>query len=728
MPRARARQTTINDHFSPRATRSSAARPTRASQARPYSQVHRFHSDSEGEEGIANIPLDPLEAGPSQVRVKGRTILDSEDEEGEEEQYVSPAKRRRRKETLKRPHPNPDPKAAMSIPAYREKDYPKRGHNEEGDEEESDEESVERRLTRREGSSSEGEVIDVADTEDDQPAPSPINSDIVILDAPEGSFAERRDSGIMDNLASGSGSNTQRHSGRRFRDTPVIEVPASGGRALRQLAGRPLASYSRTGESSTGNSALTQSTSRSLSSRSRLRPVIELRSWSQEELRPYSLSCSPNPDTTLSESRSVLTARDAPDLSANPLEEARGEGRQKAKRTDRRTDSPVKPAPASKADRTTTTSRKAPSVSRGDSPIGLDDDDIPLSLPVPASVRSQRLAARPARPMTVSWDSDSSQPIRKRQCRTDPKRPTAVQRNISRSPPVEQAPAFIMPMLSDSEEDSSPQPKRKADSAMRRGVVRPETTSKSRNGARLLSDDSDSDEVRPAGAAAVLAQRSGKPATEREGLLRIRPAGANIGHPRAKSPGRKGKARQTHYRAPGSDDSDEEDIQMDEMKRFKTESRLRKQKETPFQRNLRKMKAKQRGIIESTTEEEDEEDDTDEESSAESANDSDEFYVTDDDDDEAARQQMPAEFRIDSAQTPEYKFKVVLHYFVYLVVNGPRALPLRGKVANYFGPMLRDVRRLLEGYRNSRVRSQIWRAEFVRVLEKYPEYNARVIR
>lgn len=84
---------------------------------------------------------------------------------------------------------------------------------------------------------------------------------------------------------------------------------------------------------------------------------------------------------------------------------------------------------------------------------------------------------------------------------------------------------------------------------------------------------------------------------------------------------------------------------------------------------------------------------------------------------------LPFEFSMNSAQSTEFKFKVVFHYFVLLVIKGPKVLPLKGQLADYFLPNLADLRRRMQGYRDARVRSQIWRTEFVQSLKKFPSFS-----
>lgn len=174
---------------------------------------------------------------------------------------------------------------------------------------------------------------------------------------------------------------------------------------------------------------------------------------------------------------------------------------------------------------------------------------------------------------------------------------------------------------------------------------------------------------------------------------------------------------------PLTDDEDEDDLVLDQPERFKTQSRLRKKQETPYQRKLRKLKAARAGETISLSEEEDDEYEwlSDSPGSDKSAAESDDFIVQD-----GKMVQdglLPFEFSMNSAQSTEFKFKVVFHYFVLLVIKGPKVLPLKDQLADYFLPNLADLRRRMQGYRDARVRSQIWRTEFVQSLKKFPSFS-----
>ncbi|WVQ62601.1 uncharacterized protein L199_000747 [Kwoniella botswanensis] len=204
-------------------------------------------------------------------------------------------------------------------------------------------------------------------------------------------------------------------------------------------------------------------------------------------------------------------------------------------------------------------------------------------------------------------------------------------------------------------------------------------------------------------------------------------------HNKASVPAKKGRAK---HKIVDPDDDDTgaateeeenmvDDLQMDEPERFKSATRLRERpKETAAQRNIRKLKNRRLGIVESTTE-----DDSDSDESLPTPTDArnsgrysdDDFIVADDS--MAVQVQLPHEFSVDSAQTPEFKFKVVFHYLVMLVMRGKKAFPLSSESSDYFVPQLAHFRDRMTGYRQLRVRSQIWRSNFVKALERYPIFD-----
>ena len=178
-----------------------------------------------------------------------------------------------------------------------------------------------------------------------------------------------------------------------------------------------------------------------------------------------------------------------------------------------------------------------------------------------------------------------------------------------------------------------------------------------------------------------------------------------------------------------TDDDDVDDLKMDEPSRFKTKTRLRRKTETDYQRQIRKLKNKRLGIVESSTDSEDDEEEEEEEDKDDSSVESvaeDDFII--DDGGRVADGVLPHEFSLNASQTPEFKFKVVFHYLSLLVVKGSKILPLKGEDADYFLPNLNDLRRRIVGYRDARARSQIWHPNLVNALKTYPNLHVSTAR
>ncbi|RSH80007.1 uncharacterized protein EHS24_009678 [Apiotrichum porosum] len=113
------------------------------------------------------------------------------------------------------------------------------------------------------------------------------------------------------------------------------------------------------------------------------------------------------------------------------------------------------------------------------------------------------------------------------------------------------------------------------------------------------------------------------------------------------------KGRSRHEGNIDEDDGDiAAEIEMDEPERFQSDTRLRHRGETSYQRKLRKLKNKRRGIVESSTEESS----SDEDSDSDDSDDSQDFLT--DSGESLAEGVMPAEFSLNAAQTTEFKFKV----------------------------------------------------------------------
>lgn len=166
----------------------------------------------------------------------------------------------------------------------------------------------------------------------------------------------------------------------------------------------------------------------------------------------------------------------------------------------------------------------------------------------------------------------------------------------------------------------------------------------------------------------------------------------------------------------GTEEEGADAIEQDEPESFVTSTRLRERGETEHQRLLRKLKAKRLNLPSSSS---DHEEDAEEDAAA-ATYDSEVSFITDDDED-FDESLMPNEFSLGYAQSQEYKFKVMFQYLLLLVIQGPGVLPLKGPQREYMAPVA-ELREYVKGIRNLWVRSQIWRAEFVRALETYPAF------
>ncbi|KAL7418762.1 hypothetical protein Q5752_006445 [Cryptotrichosporon argae] len=190
---------------------------------------------------------------------------------------------------------------------------------------------------------------------------------------------------------------------------------------------------------------------------------------------------------------------------------------------------------------------------------------------------------------------------------------------------------------------------------------------------------------------------------------------------------------QRRARVADPDEDIANELEMEEPERFKTKSRLRERRSGRtgagsawsklFARNRRRA-----GGLDTTSDTSDVEGITsgsgsDSGKSADDGGvvvDEDDFIATDDDD--IADVVLPPEFSF--AQTPEYMFKVVFQYMLLLVIKGPDILPLQGTDSEYFMRPLHELRSRMTGLRDLRVRSQIWKDDFVKALKTFPDYVA----
>ncbi|CAA7271678.1 unnamed protein product [Cyclocybe aegerita] len=173
------------------------------------------------------------------------------------------------------------------------------------------------------------------------------------------------------------------------------------------------------------------------------------------------------------------------------------------------------------------------------------------------------------------------------------------------------------------------------------------------------------------------------------------------------------------------------------------EDRLRtRNKKSAFQKNLEKLKRRKmrgtRGKDTSEEEEEEEEassikpfkgakpskvlDDEDSEGEESSSSRPSDFIVEDD-----GPVHLPAQFSMETHQDLSHQFKKIFQFFVHIAVEPPedRATFMHQQIMNeeYFSVPLQVTRRKLLGLRDSLVASSVWRPEFRKSLERYPEFD-----
>lgn len=358
----------------------------------------------------------------------------------------------------------------------------------------------------------------------------------------------------------------------------------------------------------------------------------------------------------------------------------------------------------------------------GTSPIASDAESSHSR--VPTARRRSPVSARPTPHLELEVWSAS-----RRSEYATPVSPTALRRITARA---QQATARSAPVdaktgpkskwelganiVDDDEEDS--------DEPLVLGHLRPQngytaSASNRKGKGRAVSPDDDEDE-RPRSSKATTGRRDPPPKVSKTNVKDIKRKTAR------NSPIKKSRLAVDPDEDNGDAVTEEEDnvlenLKMDKMSRFKTKTRLRKKGESVYQRNIRKLHERREGIAPvDTTEDEDESDDVDEEEEEDKSSiDSVDFIESDD---EEIPRELPQGFSIDTHQSTEFKFKVVFQYMVLLVMRGPGCLPLGREDHKYFRPPLESIRRQTKGYREGRVRSQIWRANLTEALNKYPTF------
>lgn len=683
---------------------------------------------------------------------------EGDDNQEDEEEALSPMKRRRvtDRSRLRRPDPKIRPESTMSVPVrYRP--------NEDSDDEEADDE-VEA-------------VIDIASgSDEDTPIPVDDQGDVIILEEPPDSF------GGADDVI-------------EFDPSPSDPPPRK--RIAKRVSTKPASLSIPRRSNGTASSSRTPVAARS--------PLHQYFSLSKQKLKPYVEVPSRSPSILSTQQsqpppppRGDVPPADEPEFTlGDPVSDDEAGGKSQVSNDEDNVPLVIPPSTGKKRQRSVasdplelanaspvsksrvgtiqgvTGPRRGPRLSpvkKGEKEPELEDAE--QAAPGPSSTGPVPSSERHRKRKTVEVEERASQ--HSRGARVDYSKDT-------QGPPEREA-----VILESSAEEVMPTPKKRTapvEGATRRSGARQVTTppipvvvgksSKETTiqASRLsagppsepeVQDDDDDDDVLPEldlrplierkkvtvqvddihehnvprreskranGKSTDLSHRSKQPATG-DSLRKEKEKGKAKANERTE---RSKAERRKRRHASSSSDHDEgkggsvaiEDLEMDEPERFKTKSRLRnKPKETAFQRQLRKLKEKKMGIEKDTSESEEEEDAIDVESatsdSAAEDSDEDEFIV---DDGDEVTAQLPAQFSNDRNQTPEFKFKVVFQYFVMLVIKGPSVIPLKGEAAEYFPPFIHDLRRLIQGHRDSRVRSQIWRTEFVQALQAFPIFH-----
>ncbi|KAG2157136.1 hypothetical protein DEU56DRAFT_763238 [Suillus clintonianus] len=190
------------------------------------------------------------------------------------------------------------------------------------------------------------------------------------------------------------------------------------------------------------------------------------------------------------------------------------------------------------------------------------------------------------------------------------------------------------------------------------------------------------------------------------------------------------------------DEVDENDI---------IESRLRaRDKKTTFQKHLEKLKSlkdkKRSGInLELESSESDAEQsegsvvrpfkgarpDRGQESESSSGeheqSDGDDNFIVEDDEQGVSTMQLPIAFSMNTHQDLAHQFKIICQLFVHMAVRSSSdRRPFMKKMLEadeYFSVPLQVVRRKLSGMKDSLVTSSVWKPQFKRPLERYPDFQ-----
>ncbi|KDR81628.1 hypothetical protein GALMADRAFT_239697 [Galerina marginata CBS 339.88] len=205
------------------------------------------------------------------------------------------------------------------------------------------------------------------------------------------------------------------------------------------------------------------------------------------------------------------------------------------------------------------------------------------------------------------------------------------------------------------------------------------------------------------------------------------------------------RSRLQRRKSPVQQASSDEDVaqlanEVDEERILDT--RFRTRNRSAFQKNLEKLKRRKLKLEDDDEEEEEEDEEEEEEISAKpfkgskpssglggvsdgeqsDSSTSSGFIVEDD-----SSVQLPAEFSMETHQDLSHQFKKIFQFFVHVAVQPTKSradfMEARIRDEQYFSVPLQVTRRKLSGLRDSLVSSSVWRPEFKRSLENYPDFE-----
>ncbi|KAI5899468.1 uncharacterized protein SCHCODRAFT_02483637 [Schizophyllum commune H4-8] len=205
------------------------------------------------------------------------------------------------------------------------------------------------------------------------------------------------------------------------------------------------------------------------------------------------------------------------------------------------------------------------------------------------------------------------------------------------------------------------------------------------------------------------------------------------------------KSRFVKGERPPTKDTDSDSL-LDEVEEERIiDSRFRERgKKSAFQKNLERLKRRKQGKPELSSSEEEEEEEGEESPKPRTFRGSkpsgDSLFGCDDEseasesgasfiveDDGAAPVQLPAAFSLDTFQDLAHQFKKIFQFFCHIAVQPPDErhdfMEHALKNEEYFAVPLKMFRRKLIGLRDSLVAGSLWRADFKKALEIFPEFE-----